>query len=69
MRSTTNDTLDLRVAPGDDQPIIAHLPARGTRVVTHGQAYRTDGMVWIDVQVANSNVTGWVARADVVPDN
>ncbi len=69
MRPTTDDTLDLRVAPGDDQPIVTQLPARATRVVTNGQAYRVDGMVWIDVQVGNSNVTGWVARADVVPDN
>ncbi len=69
MRPTTDDALDLRAAPGDDQPIVAQLPAGGTRVVTNGQVYRTDGMVWIDVQVVNSNLTGWVARADVVPDN
>jgi hypothetical protein len=47
----------------------AFVLARGTRVVTNGQAYRVDGMVWIDVQVANSNMRGWVARSDVVPDN
>jgi hypothetical protein len=69
MRPTTDDTLDLRAAPGNDQPVVAQLPARETRVVTLGQAYRVDGMVWIDVQVANSNQTGWVAQADVVPDN
>jgi hypothetical protein len=47
----------------------AFVLARGTRVVTRGQAYRVDDTVWIDVQVANSRVIGWVRRVDGVADN
>jgi len=69
MRPTTHEILNLRAAPGEAQPVVAQVPVRGTQVVTLGEAYRTDGTVWIDVRVIDSNLSGWVARADVAPDN
>jgi hypothetical protein len=53
--------LNLRVAPGTDQAVLAVLPER-MAVQTLGHGERRGDLIWIDVEVPDLGLDGWVAK-------